>query len=257
MTIAKRLYVLMTVPVLLIVLLALLMRHELARIEERSRFLAEKVSPSLVLLAHLGHDVTKLTVDVHDHLHADAPSATGELDASVIRGEIVNAIRRYASEFVQDEHERKLLLRYEQLVTQWMQEADSILELSATGRKDEAVERLREGFGPLTLGLVTHFDDWVAYTEGLSARTREAALAAITAARREVYLSAGGVMLAVAWLGTLLFRRIIPPIRRLRSAVETIAAGDYARPVPFTDATDETGQLARSIHILKGAAGAT
>ncbi len=257
MTIAKRLYVLMTVPVLLIVLLALLMRHELARIEERSRFLAEKVSPSLVLLAHLGHDVTKLTVDVHDHLHADAPSATGELDASVIRGEIVNAIRRYASEFVQDEHERKLLLRYEQLVTQWMQEADSILELSATGRKDEAVERLREGFGPLTLGLVTHFDDWVAYTEGLSARTREAALADITAARREVYLSAGGVMLAVAWLGTLLFRRIIPPIRRLRSAVETIAAGDYARPVPFTDATDETGQLARSIHILKGAAGAT
>ena len=37
--------------------------------------------------------------------------------------------------------------------------------------------------------------------------------------------------------------------------MDAIAAGDYARAVPFTRATDETGALARSISVLKEGAG--
>ena len=43
MTIAKRLYVLISVPVLIVVLLGLLIRNEVRQIDERSRFLAENV----------------------------------------------------------------------------------------------------------------------------------------------------------------------------------------------------------------------
>ncbi|MBK9967630.1 MAG: hypothetical protein IPP07_23245 [Holophagales bacterium] len=36
--------------------------------------------------------------------------------------------------------------------------------------------------------------------------------------------------------------------------METIAAGDYSKSVPFTGPPDETGALARSIDVLKGGA---
>ena len=57
-------------------------------------------------------------------------------------------------------------------------------------------------------------------------------------------------------MGILTFRRIATPIRALQETVETIAAGDYSRSVPFTGASDETGALARSIDVLKGGASA-
>lgn len=55
----------------------------------------------------------------------------------------------------------------------------------------------------------------------------------------------------------LTFRRIVNPIRALEGSVKTIAAGDYEKNIPFTQATDETGGLARSIDVLKQGAAAT
>jgi two-component system sensor histidine kinase/response regulator len=57
-------------------------------------------------------------------------------------------------------------------------------------------------------------------------------------------------------MGLLTFRRIVHPIRALQNSVESIAGGDYAKEVPFTKATDETGALARSVDVLKQGAAA-
>src|SRR6185369_1037848 len=57
-------------------------------------------------------------------------------------------------------------------------------------------------------------------------------------------------------LGFLTFSRIVHPIRSLETSVKSIAGGDYTKPVPFTQATDETGGLARSIDVLKQGAAA-
>ena len=57
-------------------------------------------------------------------------------------------------------------------------------------------------------------------------------------------------------LGFLTLRRIVRPIQALEASVRGIAGGDYARAVPFTEATDETGSLARSVDILKQGAAA-
>ena len=54
----------------------------------------------------------------------------------------------------------------------------------------------------------------------------------------------------------LTFANIVRPIRALDGSVKTIAAGDYQRAVPFVDASDETGGLARSIDVLKQGAAA-
>jgi hypothetical protein len=57
-------------------------------------------------------------------------------------------------------------------------------------------------------------------------------------------------------VGVLTFRRIVHPIRALETTVKSIAAGDYSKSVPFTNAADETGELARSIDVLKQGAAA-
>ena len=63
-------------------------------------------------------------------------------------------------------------------------------------------------------------------------------------------------LLLTGLLGYLTFRRIVRPIQALETSVKTIAAGDYAKEVPFTQATDETGGLARSVDVLKQGAAA-
>jgi signal transduction histidine kinase len=60
-------------------------------------------------------------------------------------------------------------------------------------------------------------------------------------------------VLLTSLMGVLTLRRIVKPIQALDSSVKTIAGGDYAKEVPFTQATDETGGLARSIDVLAGA----
>ena len=44
--------------------------------------------------------------------------------------------------------------------------------------------------------------------------------------------------------------------RALDASLSRIAAGEYDKAVPFTDATDETGGLARSVDVLKQGAAA-
>ena len=57
-------------------------------------------------------------------------------------------------------------------------------------------------------------------------------------------------------LGFLTFLRIVKPIQALDVSVRAIASGEYDTAVPFTDATDETGGLARSVDVLKRGAAA-
>ena len=258
MTIAKRLYVLISVPVLIVVLLGLLIRNEVRQIDERSRFLAENVGPSLVLLAHLGHDVTKLAAGVNNHAQAEDPATEAEslAQADAAKHAIISAVRSYATVVAGPERGSPLLADYDELVTRWMTEADAILALSASGRKSEAALRCREVFDPITLRLFDQIDLWVSHAEALSARTREATIEDIATSRRDTLFAIIGTALAIGWLGTLLFRRIIPPIRVLRLAVEGIAAGDYGRLIPFVRSNDEVGQLARSVDVLKGSAAA-
>jgi signal transduction histidine kinase/CheY-like chemotaxis protein/HAMP domain-containing protein len=72
--------------------------------------------------------------------------------------------------------------------------------------------------------------------------------------RRRLFTTALLTLLISAFLGVATVRSIVRPIRALEGSVNAIAAGDYARSVPFVEAADETGSLARSIDILKRSA---
>ena len=81
-------------------------------------------------------------------------------------------------------------------------------------------------------------------------------IAVIDRYRWQLLFADTAALLLTAVLGVVTFRRIVNPIRALETSVESIAAGDYDKAVPFTEATDETGGLARSIDVLKQGAAA-
>ena len=84
----------------------------------------------------------------------------------------------------------------------------------------------------------------------------KAAFSTIAGWRRNLIIAGVIALTLSGWLGFVSFFRIVKPIQALESSVKSIAAGDYAKEVPFTTARDETGGLARSVDVLKQGAAA-
>ncbi len=68
MTIAKRLMILLAVPLVALVGLGVFTRIQLSKIEAQSRFVSEEQIPSLAVLGNLSRTVTLLRVNVRSHL---------------------------------------------------------------------------------------------------------------------------------------------------------------------------------------------
>ena len=122
--------------------------------------------------------------------------------------------------------------------------------------RDEALAHFRSTAGPtgVTLGNVS--SEWIQYNKDLGSSAARAALAAIEETRSQILAANLAALLLTGLIGFLTFRRIVKPIQALERSVKTVAAGDYTQSVPFTEATDETGGLARSIEVLKQGAAA-
>ena len=83
MMIAKRLVVLLAVPLVALPGLGVFTRMQLSNIEDRSRFVAEMQIPSLAVLGDLSRNFAELRVDVRCHVLATRrPRSSGPTRAS-------------------------------------------------------------------------------------------------------------------------------------------------------------------------------
>ena len=96
---------------------------------------------------------------------------------------------------------------------------------------------------------------WIAHNQELADTAGASTIDGLEGARRHTRVALAIALLVAGGLGFLTFRKIVGPVRGLQSAVESIVGGDYAFTVPYTQAKDETGALARSIDVLKHGAG--
>ena len=134
---------------------------------------------------------------------------------------------------------------------EWIVGAEGVMGMAEAGQRVAAITILNGPMAELAARLSTASHEWIEHNEALAASAGQASIDAIEDARRNLYFVIGGALAVAGALGFLTFRRIVHPIRALESSVTSIAAGDYAQAVPFTRATDETGNLARSIDVLK------
>ncbi|HEY0551127.1 MAG TPA: response regulator [Verrucomicrobiae bacterium] len=258
MTIARRLVLLLAVPLAALLGLGIFIRVHFEEIEKRSRFVAESRIPSLAALGNISRSFSEMRVNVRSHL-----LATNQLDQAKARimfnedeTEVIRLLEQYADKLISDDQDRRLLTEFRDSSREWIARAKQAMALSEEHNRDEAWAVLNGPALNAALRVSKTSREWIKHNEELAAKSGQAAVDKIEEARWEMFAANSVVIVVTGLLGWLTLRRIIKPIRALESSVKTIAAGDYAKEVPFIHATDETGGLARSIDVLKQGAAA-
>jgi two-component system sensor histidine kinase/response regulator len=258
MTIAKRLTILLAVPLVALIGLGVFTRIQLGTIESRSRFVAEQQISSLVTLETISRTFVELRVNVRSYLLTTNQAEQAKARSAFETGEaeVNRLLTVYADGLISDDQDRRLLNSYRDLSRNWITGAKQAMSLASEGHVETAVTLLTGSGGELSTRLSQVANDWVQHNESLASAAGKAAVTAIDESRRQMLLANSAALLVTALLGFLTFYRIVKPIQALEISVQAIASGDYAKQVPFTDATDETGSLARSIDVLKQGAAA-
>ena len=186
-----------------------------------------------------------LAPDQAEQVHARTSLARSEDDLNRLLGS-------YADSLISDERDRRLYTDYKDLHLQWSAEVERVMAYAAAGRREDALTRFFTGAMP-GLGVRTNevLTEWIQHNERLATSAGHATLIAIDKSLRNLLIALAATLVLSGLLGFLTFRSIVHPIRALQKSVESIAAGDYLQAVPFTQATDETGSLARSVAVLK------
>jgi signal transduction histidine kinase/CheY-like chemotaxis protein/HAMP domain-containing protein len=258
MTIAKRLAILLMVPLAALVALSVFTRQQLAKIEERSRFVAESRIVALATLANLSRGFSELRVNVRSYLLAlnDAQRAAAREAFDEDERDVNRLLDQYADHLVLDDKERRLLGEFQTLGREWISAAKQAMSLVDEGRGGEAVVLLNGRIAEAGVRLSGVSSEWIAYNEQAATAAGRESIAVVERFQRNLLVADALALLVTGVLGFLTLRRIVKPIRALERSVKAIAAGEYAKPVPFVGAPDETGGLARSIDVLKQGAAA-
>ena len=258
MTIAKRLIILLTVPLAALVGLGIFTRLQLEHIEERSRFVAESRIVALATLGNLSRSFAELRVNLRSHLLAttDAQRAAARRLFDDDEQDVNRRIREYADGLVLGDKDRRLLNEYQMLSREWIAGAKQIMSLADQGRGAEALALFNGSIADLGPRLSKVSNEWIASDQEAATAAGKESIASVERFQRHMLVANAAALLLASLLGFVTFRRIVTPIQALEASVKTIAAGDYQRAVPFVGATDETGGLARSIDVLKQGAAA-
>ena len=138
MTIARRLILLLAVPLLVLLVLGLISLQRLSRIEERSRFLADDEIESLAALGNVSRIYAELRVNARSFLLSQ--DAAGRSRARTLfdadKEELSRLLRLYADRLVSDDRERRFLDEYREMSSAWIAAVESFMVLGKTdGRR--------------------------------------------------------------------------------------------------------------------------
>ena len=182
MTIARRLIVLLAVPLLTFFGLGLFMRAQLARIEDRTRFVAESRVVALARLGDISRSFTELRVNLRSQLLAkdDAERARARAAFDEDRAELSRLLADYADRRSTSDHGRRLLNDFRTGSERWVENAEAAMAMADAGRQEEATALL---FGPSIAGLGVTVSkvslEWIKYNEQIATDAGQAALTAI------------------------------------------------------------------------------
>src|SRR4030095_16012283 len=222
MTIAKRLMILLAVPLLILIGIGIITRQQMARIEDRTRFVAESRIVALARLGDISRNFAEMRVNVRSFLLATnaAQKAAARKEYDIDRAELDRLLIDYADKRSTSDKGRRFLNDFRRLSQEWMTEAEEVMYLAAAGRQDQASALL---LGPVaeTGGRVSKISrEWIEYNENVATDTGQAALHAIGSARLNLLIAVGGALTLSGILGFVTFRRIVTPIRALQTPLE-------------------------------------
>src|SRR5262245_57357006 len=256
MNLAKRLVLLLAVPLVALLALGGLLDLQLRSIENHATFVADLQLPSVASIGTITRKHAELRVDLRDYLLAPGDKQRAQALAAfrTTEQELNQLLDQYSDKLISDERDRRLLREFRDLTGQWIAEANKLIALQAAGERQKALDLAFETLPPL--GVRTHKSsgEWVEHNERLARDGSHSTVTATRDARWKWWLANVLAVVVTVSLGFWTFRRIVVPLRAVETSVKAIAAGDYAQEVPFTQASDEIGSLARSVQVLKQSA---
>src|SRR4051794_2926805 len=104
MTIARRLILLVAVPLMILIGLGVLSSVELARVKARARYLADTQVQSLAATGHISRTVTEMRVNARSYLFAtnDAEHTRAKADFDNGKAKLADLFQRYADSLITD-----------------------------------------------------------------------------------------------------------------------------------------------------------
>src|SRR5262249_48954695 len=171
MTIARRILLLAAATPLVLIALGALNQIELGGIESRSRFVSQKQVPSMSVLGNVSRTFEEMRVALRDHLLATDPAAQARAREAFAarRDGLARRLRDYADGVVSEERDRRLLDEFRATNAEWTADAETILSLAESHRREEAAALLH---GPRMAELGARasdaFREWIAHNESLA-----------------------------------------------------------------------------------------
>jgi PAS domain S-box-containing protein len=254
MTIAKRLALLLALPIVVLMALSGFFLYELTGIQKKSRFVSELQIESLAVLGNISSQLDNSRVELRNCLLAEDPSTTASAAKAFDEhaAELTKLLAHYGDSLISDEQDRRQYTEFREMNRDWMAEASSLISLASSGRRMEARAALFSAdTAKLGRRLNDHLSSWIAHNEILARQAGQDVSDSIRTLLWNLTAATLAAMLLSLIFGYFTFRRIVHPIRGLQTSVQAIAGGDYTRAVPFTTVGGETGELARSIAVLK------
>jgi two-component system sensor histidine kinase/response regulator len=259
MNIAQRIALLLAVPLLVLAGLAVFIRAQLATIDTQGRDMANIQVPTLAIIGRVTRAYGEMRTDVRDYVMATDPARRTEIATHFQKAEteINRLFDEYARTLLYEDVDRRLLASYRQLVGEWIVGARAAMAASVDGGDPVAFNRLSGQMRALADRVNHASTQWIQHNERVAEASGAAMIDLTATVRTRLWLAGALALLVTAGLGIVTFRRIVTPIRSLETSVKAIAAGDYGKTVPYVDAPDETGSLARSVEVLKQGAART
>lgn len=147
MTIARRLLILLTVPLLVLVGIGAFARIQMATIEKEIRFLAEEQIASLAIQGNIIRSFTELRVHVRSYVltqdKADQVRILGSF--AVDKVAVTRLLGKYGDSLVTDDRDRRLYNEFLDLSREWIAGAETIFTLVDAGQRDIALATLATG----------------------------------------------------------------------------------------------------------------
>jgi signal transduction histidine kinase/CheY-like chemotaxis protein len=256
MTIARRLLILLGIPLATMLGLGAVMKVQLDHIEERSRFVTETEIASLKVVATIIQAFAELRADVRGYLLAENPEGRllRQNSFEEKKAEAARLVRQYEDTLISDDRDRRLTSEVRESVREWIAGAEHTMTLAAGGDQKGAAAYVSRTLNPLGRRVSSLLIEWIDYNEVLGQAAGQTAAATIQQARRALLIAMLMAFALSGVVGLATYQRIVRPLNTLQRSVEAIAKGDYDQPVPFTERPGATGALARSVEVLKGGA---
>lgn len=247
LTIARKLYLLITLVVVGLLFLMVAGIQKMNRIHTEASYAAVNVVPSLLVIAQTNQGMTSVRTSTWKYL------ALGETEdkAAVIKAiedaklKARDGIKKYKDSFISDEKDRELLNSEGEAFEKFLDLQEKTISLANSGQWDEA-RKLMSSNQPLVDKLNASLEAHRQHNEKLADDATENALQTINNATWSAVAISMTVILVVSVMGVLISRKIVRSISEAVEVAEAIASGDLTRKISVTS-EDEIGLLMQAM----------